>query len=62
VSIQRGKILASGDDSEMERMRGMSTKVINAGGKRGLPGLVDGRILRGLHRSTGRQTSRRQRF
>src|SRR6266567_1369161 len=41
VAIYRGKIVAVGDDSEIERRRGMGTKVINAGGKLVLPGIVD---------------------
>src|SRR6202795_2969021 len=41
VAIYRGKIVAVGDDPEIERRRGMGTKVINAGGKLVLPGLVD---------------------
>src|SRR6202165_2184558 len=41
VAIYRGKIVAVGDDPEIERRRGMGTKVINAGGRLVLPGLVD---------------------
>lgn len=41
VAIYRGKIVAVGDDSAIERMRGMGTKVIDAGGKLVLPGFVD---------------------
>jgi predicted amidohydrolase YtcJ len=41
VAIYRGKIVAVGDDPEIERRRGMGTKVINAGGKLVLPGIVD---------------------
>src|SRR5258708_34765650 len=41
VGIFRGKIVAVGTDPEIERRRGMGTKVINAGGKLVLPGLVD---------------------
>src|SRR5467141_5017626 len=41
VAIYRGKIVAVGDDPVIERMRGMGTKVINAGGKLVLPGIVD---------------------
>src|SRR5260370_25020589 len=41
VAIHRGKIVAVGDDPVIERMRGMGTKVINAGGKLVLPGFVD---------------------
>src|SRR5690349_24232019 len=41
VAIHRGKIVAVGDDSEIERRRGMGTKTINAGGKLVLPGFVD---------------------
>jgi predicted amidohydrolase YtcJ len=41
VAIHRGKIVAVGDDPVIERMRGMGTKVIDAGGKLVLPGFVD---------------------
>src|SRR5258705_6413952 len=41
VAMYRGKIVAVGDDPVIERMRGMGTKVINAGGKLVLPGFVD---------------------
>ena len=41
VAIYRGKIVAVGDDPEIERRRGIGTKVINAGGKLVLPGFVD---------------------
>jgi predicted amidohydrolase YtcJ len=41
VAIRGGKIAAVGDDSAIERMRGMGTKVIDAGGKLVLPGFTD---------------------
>src|SRR5229473_3853718 len=41
VAIYHGKIVAVDDDPVIERMRGMGTKVINAGGKLVLPGFVD---------------------
>jgi predicted amidohydrolase YtcJ len=41
VAIYRGRIVAVGDDPVIERMRGMGTKVINAGGKLVVPGFVD---------------------
>ncbi len=41
VAIRNGKIVAVGDDAEIERTRGASTKVIDAGGKLVLPGFVD---------------------
>lgn len=41
VAIHGTKIAAVGDDAEIEKMRGMGTKVINAGGKLVLPGFVD---------------------
>lgn len=41
VAIQGGKIVAVGDDATIEKMRGMGTKVINAGGKLVLPGFTD---------------------
>ena len=44
VAIRGSKIVAVGDDPEIEKMRGMGTKVINAGGKLVLPGFVDSHI------------------
>ncbi len=41
VAIHRGKIVAVGDDAVIERMRGVGTRVIDAGGKLVLPGFVD---------------------
>src|SRR5712664_66374 len=41
VAIYRGKIVAVGDDAVIERMRGVGTRVIAAGGKLVLPGFVD---------------------
>jgi predicted amidohydrolase YtcJ len=41
VAIYHGKIVAVGDNSAIERRRGMGTKVIEAGGKLVLPGFVD---------------------
>ena len=41
VAIRVGKIVAVGDDPVIERMRGIGTKVINAGGKLVLPGFTD---------------------
>jgi predicted amidohydrolase YtcJ len=41
VAIRGAKIAAVGDDSEIEKMRGTGTKVIDAGGKLVLPGFVD---------------------
>ena len=41
IAIQGAKIVAVGDDSTIEKMRGMGTKVINAGGKLVLPGFTD---------------------
>ncbi len=41
VAIRGAKIVAVGDDPAIEKMRGMGTKVINAGGKLVLPGFVD---------------------
>src|SRR5437879_6491728 len=40
VAIRHGKITAVGDDPEIERRRGMGTKVINAGEKLVLPGFL----------------------
>lgn len=41
VAIRGAKIVAVGDDATIEKMRGMGTKVINAGGKLVLPGFAD---------------------
>ena len=41
VAIRGAKIVAIGDDTALEKMRGMGTKVINAGGKLVLPGFTD---------------------
>jgi len=41
VAIYHGKIVAVGTDPVIQRLRGMGTKVINAGGKLVLPGFVD---------------------
>jgi predicted amidohydrolase YtcJ len=41
VAIHGSKIVAIGDDTTIEKMRGMGTKVINAGGKLVLPGFTD---------------------
>src|SRR5712692_1614899 len=41
VAIHGAKIVAVGDDTTIEKMRGMGTKVVNAGGKVVLPGFTD---------------------
>jgi predicted amidohydrolase YtcJ len=41
VAIRGFKIVAVGDDATVEKMRGMGTKVIDAGGKLILPGFTD---------------------
>lgn len=41
VAIHGSKVVALGDDAAIEKMRGMGTKVINAGGKLVLPGFTD---------------------
>ena len=41
VAILGSKIVAVGDDPEIEKMRGIGTKVINVGGKLVLPGFAD---------------------
>ncbi len=41
LAIRTGKIVAVGDDSQIEKLRGPATKVIDAGGKLVLPGFVD---------------------
>jgi predicted amidohydrolase YtcJ len=41
VAIRGEKIIAVGDDADIEKLRGPATKVIDAGGKLVLPGFVD---------------------
>lgn len=41
IAVRGAKIVAVGDDATIEKMRGMGTKVINAGGKLVLPGFTD---------------------
>jgi predicted amidohydrolase YtcJ len=41
IAIRGEKIVSVGDEADIERMRGMGTKVIDAGGKLVLPGFVD---------------------
>ena len=41
VAIRGAKIVAVGDDTAIEKMHGMGTKVVNAGGKVVLPGFTD---------------------
>ncbi len=41
VAIRHGKIVAVGPDEVVEKMRGIGTKVIDAGGKLVLPGFTD---------------------
>jgi predicted amidohydrolase YtcJ len=41
VAIRGAKIVAVGEDAAIEKMRGMGTKVINAGGKLVLPAFTD---------------------
>ncbi|HXM94537.1 MAG TPA: amidohydrolase family protein [Candidatus Dormibacteraeota bacterium] len=41
VAISGGKILAVGDDAEVNRLRGKGTKVLDAGGRLVLPGFAD---------------------
>lgn len=41
VAIHGARIVAVGDDASIEKMRGMGTKVIDAGGKLVLPGFTD---------------------
>jgi predicted amidohydrolase YtcJ len=50
VAIRSGKIIAVGSEEELGRMRGIGTKVIDAGGRlvhycRGTSGLSDGRKI-----------------
>jgi predicted amidohydrolase YtcJ len=41
IAIRKGKIVAVGTDEEIERFRGIGTKLIDAGGKLTLPGFTD---------------------
>jgi predicted amidohydrolase YtcJ len=41
LAVQRGKIVAIGSDPEIESLRGIGTKVIDAGGRLVLPGFTD---------------------
>jgi predicted amidohydrolase YtcJ len=41
VAIANGKIVAVGDDAEIEKLRGATTKIIDAVGRLVLPGFVD---------------------
>jgi predicted amidohydrolase YtcJ len=41
VAIRHGKIVAVGSDEVVEKMRGIGTKVVDAGGKLVLPGFTD---------------------
>ena len=41
LAIRKGKIVAVGTDDEVTRMRGIGTKMIDAGGKLVLPGFTD---------------------
>src|SRR5437016_3298991 len=56
VAIRHGKITAVGDDPEIERRRGMGTKVVKYGGKLVLTGFVDCNI----HFMYGSLSQRRQ--
>src|SRR5947207_4747096 len=49
VAIENGSFTAVGNDSEIMKLRGRSTKVINLGGRQVLPGLIDNHlhIIRG---------------
>src|SRR6266849_4667865 len=49
VAIEDGSFTAVGSDQEIMKLRGLSTKVINLGGRRVLPGLIDNHlhIIRG---------------
>jgi predicted amidohydrolase YtcJ len=41
LAIRKGKIVAVGKDEEVERFRGIGTKMVDAGGKLVLPGFTD---------------------
>jgi predicted amidohydrolase YtcJ len=44
LAIRGSKIVAVGDDAEIEKMRGTGTQAIDAGGRLVLPGFVDSHI------------------
>jgi predicted amidohydrolase YtcJ len=44
LAIRKGKIVGVGSDEQMERMRGIGTKMIDAGGKLVLPALTDSHV------------------
>ena len=44
LAIRKGKIVAVGSDEQMERLRGIGTKMIDAGGKLVLPAFTDSHI------------------
>lgn len=44
LAIRKGKIVAVGTDEQVERMRGIGTKLIDAGGKLVLPAFTDSHI------------------
>jgi predicted amidohydrolase YtcJ len=44
LAIRKGKILAVGTDEQVERFRGIGTKLIDAGGKLALPAFTDSHI------------------
>lgn len=48
IAVRDGKIIAVGDDKQIEALRGPSTKVIDAGGRVVLPGIGDNHVHFGL--------------
>jgi predicted amidohydrolase YtcJ len=44
LAIRKGKIVGVGSDEQMERMRGIGTKMIDAGGKLVLPAFTDSHV------------------
>ncbi|WP_417392055.1 amidohydrolase [Gimesia sp.] len=44
VAVRAGKILAVGDDRDMDRLKDNQTRVINLGGKTVIPGLIESHV------------------
>lgn len=49
VAISEGKFVAAGDEADLRALAGLSTRVIDLGGRRAIPGLIDSHmhIIRG---------------
>jgi len=44
LAVSDGKLLAVGDEAELMRLRGPATQVVDAGGRRLIPGLIDSHL------------------